>query len=152
MRKYKIAFIAAMVMIMALTAGVMGATPTENVRSKGYNNRQTGSCANFCAYGEKGTSELTNATSSCYTTMYNNGGSSMTMYTYVQEYVYDVGFSTPSSVKRSVAPGVSISTGNYTRYYNSNTRYYYHLGYVYASANSSMIIETHDYTANQYYQ
>lgn len=152
MRKYKIAFIAAMVMIMALTAGVMGATPSENVRGKEYDNRQTGSCAILCAHGYNGTDTSVNAKAKCYSTMYNRTGSAMSMYAYVAEYLYDSGWSEPSYSRKTIEPGYVVASGNIDRYYNSSIRYYYHLGYVYAGANSSMIIETHDYTANQYYQ
>lgn len=151
MRKFKVAFAATMLMIMALTAGVMAATPTGNVRSSDYNNNVIGDRAIFCAHGYKGSSTSVSATSSSYTTMYNLSDSAHSMSAYVAEYVYDSGWKTSKSNRYVLEPGYAVSSGTITRYYNSRIRYYYHVGSVYTASGSSTIVERHDYKANQYY-
>lgn len=150
MRKLRVAFAATMLMIMALTAGVMAATvPSNNVLGISYEYSDRGNRGEFHAIGNADYRTDLNATGVAYTQMKNVSDGMETMYVLVQVYLMDSGWKQPRSNTATVGVGETIQTVGYNRYFNMNDRYYYHVGKVYVTYGMSATHEEYYYKADQ---
>lgn len=150
MRKFRVAFAATMLMIMALTAGVMAATvPSNNVLGISYEYSDRGNRGEFHAIGNADYRTDLNATGVAYTQMKNVSNGNETMHVLIQEYIKDSGWNQPRSDTATLGVGETIKTVGYNRYFNKNDRYYYHTGKVYVAYGMSATYEEYSYRANQ---
>lgn len=149
MRKLRVAFAATMLMIMALTAGVMAASSEGYVRNISYEWQSRSSKVLFHAIGNADYRTEEGATGVCYTKMDNVSGYSQPVHVSIRGFILNEGWQPVRSNSATIEPGSSISTSAYTRYFNKRDRYYYHTGYVYVASGTTIVQEEYAYTANQ---
>lgn len=144
MRKFKVAFAATMLMIMALTAGVMGYSGTKYVGTEPYYIKSLATRAIFRAIGESG-----NSSAVSYSTIYNRTDTPYSMQATVSEYKYAGGLKNSQYYRATARAGEVVESGDITRHYNDTSYYYLHNGYVFVATGANSTYETYSYTADQ---
>ncbi len=143
MKKTRVFFFTVMLMLVALTGTVMGATESKNVRGQIYTYQKTGTRIIFTAASAVKTC--------CYSTVFNKTNTTLNCAASVREYVYDEGWRPEWRTRSNISSGLIVSSPVYPRYADSYTRYFLHFGGCYVSPTATSPFESYSFKANQYY-